>query len=223
MSLSSLVVSIIGDLNDDEAGHENTTWPENQIREWVEEGVSLVFDKRPDLFIQRVVIEVANCSLIQETCDCDTIRRVIGQVNEKGRLLKTLRQRGLEVSFEWTGKACRRKGTIGRGTFRLESYAIDTVSDTLYVWPEAPPGERVWIEVECSHRPTADEMDDDSIPLPSGVDVAAKQWALWRAKSMDMEISASAMAAAQQHYRAFFEALGLSADTSTVIHKRESN
>lgn len=221
MSLESLVEQITSDLNDSENGHENTTWSADDIRVWVGEGISLVYDKRPDLFMERVIIEVENCSIIQDSCDCDSIRRVIGQVTEKGRLIGTLRQRGLEISFQWTGKPCRPKRKPGQTTFRLESYAIDTVSDTLYLWPEVPPGFKVWVEVECSHRPSQEELESDSYEIPSGALVAVKQWALWRAKSVDMEIATGATAAAQLHYRAFFEALGLSAETTTVIHKRE--
>ena len=77
MSLESLVEQITSDLNDSENGHENTTWSADDIRVWVGEGISLVYDKRPDLFMERVVIKVDTCSIIQETCECDKIRRVI--------------------------------------------------------------------------------------------------------------------------------------------------
>lgn len=102
----------------------------------------------------------------------------------------------------------------------MESYAIDTVTDTLYLWPAVPPGVQVWVAVECSYRPSQEELESGSYKVPSGALVAAKQWALWRAKNVDMEISTGATAAAQLHYRAFFDALGLSAETTTVIHKR---
>lgn len=223
MSLSSLVEQITSDLNDSESGHENTTWTKDQIRVWVGEGINLVYDKRPDLFMERVIVEVDNCSIVQDICGCSTIRRVIGQVNEQGRLIRTLRERGLDVSFQWTGKPCRPKTVPGQSGFKLESYAVDSVSDTLYLWPEVPPGIQVWIEVECAKRPTEEELESGGVDIPTGAVVAAKQWALWRAKSIDMEISAGAMTAAQQHYRAFFDALGLSAETTTVIHRRESD
>lgn len=221
MSLESLVGEITSDLNDGESGHENITWSKEDIRAWVGEGISLVFDKRPDLFMERQIVKVDTCSIVQDICECDILRRVIGQTTENGRLLKTLRTRGLEISFEWTGKPCRPKRITSGQTFRLESYAIDTVTDTLYLWPEVPAGIDVWISVECAHRPSAEEMESGDYAPPAGALVAVKQWALWRAKSMDMEISAGATAAARQHYQAFFDTLGLSVDTTTVIHKRE--
>lgn len=222
MSIKSLVEELASDLNDDEQGHEFQTWSPEDIRVWVIEGINLIYDRRPDLFMEHVIIKVDPCSIIQDTCECDSIRRVFGQVTENGRLIKQLRKRGLEVSFEWTGKTCRKRLTAG-DEFKLDSYAIDTFSDTLYVWPEVPPGVDVWIKAECAHRPTEDELADDGYEVPEGAMVATKQWALWRAKSVDAEVSSPASNAAQLHYRAFFEVLGLSAETSTVIHKREKD
>lgn len=223
MSLDSLVVEISSDLNDHAPGHEFTTWTEKQIRAWVEEGLNLVFDKRPDLFMKHVTIKVESCNIIQEACSCDTIRRVIGQVTETGRLIKTLRTRGLEASFDWTGKPCRRRNKNANDIFMLDSYAIDEMSDTLYIWPEVPPGVDVYVQIECAYRPSKEELENGAYNMPMGIDAAIKQWALYRAKSMDMEISQVAMAAAQQHYRALFDILGLAAETTEIIHKRDKN
>jgi hypothetical protein len=211
MRVQSLVSKIASDLNDNEDGHAYQTWPAEQIRGWIVEGVSLVYEKRPDLFVENKIIQVTPCSIIQDTCDCDIIRRVVGQVTERGRLLHPLRERGLEVSFQWTGKPCRRKGD-----FRLESYAIDTETDRLYLWPEVPPHIDVHIKVECAVRPSADAED-----INSAYDTAVTQWVLWRAKGMDMEVSTAATNAAQIHYKAFFDLLGLSIGAQTVIHKRD--
>lgn len=217
MNVQSLVEKIASDLNDNEDGYAYQTWQANQIRGWIVEGVSLVYEKRPDLFMQNKIIQVAPCSIIQDTCDCDIVRRVVGQVTEKGRLISPLRQRGLEISFQWSGKPCRKQPKAG-GVFKLESYAIDDVTDTLYVWPEVPPHVKVYIEVECAVRP---EDLTDSDDVSSAYDTAVIQWVLWRAKSMDMEISPTALNAAQIHYKAFFDLLGLSVDTQTIIHKRD--
>lgn len=218
MNLKSLIDAIAGDLNDNTPGYSYQTWTADQIREWVTEGESLIYDKRPDLFMERKIIQVEPCSIIQDTCECDAVRRVIGQVSKSGRLLNTMRERGLEISFQWTGKSCVKRPKPGQG-FRLESYAVDTVSGDLYVWPEIPLGIDVYIEVECSVRPT--EMKDTD-EVSAEYYAAIKQWALWRAKSMDMEISSAAMSAAQVHYKAFFDLLGLPVDTQVVIHKKDN-
>ena len=218
MNVQSLVAKIASDLNDNEDGYAYQTWQANQIRGWIVEGVSLVYEKLPDLFMQNKIIQVTPCSIIQDTCGCDIIRRVVGQVTESGRLIQPLRQRGLEISFQWSGKPCRKALRAGE-VFKLESYAIDDVTDTLYVWPEVPPHITVYIEVQCAVRPT-DITDNDEVG--GAYEAAVIQWVLWRAKSMDMEVSPAALSAAQLHYRAFFDLLGLSVDAKTVIHKRDN-
>lgn len=218
MNVQSLVAMIASDLNDNEDGHAYQTWPANQIRGWIVEGVSLIYEKRPDLFMQNKIIQVTPCSIIQDTCNCDVIRRVIGQVTASGRLLKPLVQRGLEIGFQWTGKACKPKLKTGEG-FQLESYAIDTVTDALYIWPEVPPHVDTYVAVECAVRPEGLAASDD---VSSAYSTAVVQWVLWRAKSMDMEISAAASNAAQLHYKSFFDLLGLSGATQLIIHKRDN-
>lgn len=214
MKIKTLINTVTSDLGDNESGYANTTWSREQIREWIVEGYNTVFDNRPDLFMELKTFKVAPCNVIQDVCDCTKIRRVIGQTTETGRVIKPLRERGLEVSFQWSGKPCVKQTS---GKFKLESYAIDTVSERLYIYPEVPPHEEVYVTVECSVRPTASSEDDNIIE--DGY-AAVIQWALWRAKSMDAEVSPAAQSAAAAHYRAFFDILGVTLDKQTVIHKR---
>lgn len=215
MNVESLVDQIAGDLNDDAPGYEFHTWSAEQIRAWIVEAMGIVYDKRPDLFIEKKIIQVKPCSIIQDTDGCDSIRRVIGQTTADGRLIKELNERDLEISFEWTGKPCY-KVSSGSG-FKLESYAVDTVSDTLYIWPQVPPGVTVYVQVECSSIPDG----TGNFEVGNQYHAAVVQWVLWRAKSMDMEISSAAMTAAEFHYKVFLDLLGLAASVQEIIHKKE--
>lgn len=212
MNTQALILSISGDLNDNEDGYHNQTWTERQIREWVAEGVNLVYDKRPDLFMEQKVIPVTPCSIIQDTCDCGVIRRVLGHSTKNGRLLSLMRKQGLEASLQWRGTSCRR----ATGKYSPTSYALDAMTDTLYVWPEMPPHEEAYILVECASRPDQDSINEH---VDDGYVTAVKQWVLWRAKSMDAELSSAAMSAAQMHYKAFFDVLGVAAEATVVWHK----
>lgn len=212
MNTQALILSISSDLNDNEDGFHNQTWTEQQIREWVAEGVTLVYDKRPDLFMEQKVIPVVPCSVIQDTCDCGVIRRVLGHATKDGRLLSIMRKQGLESSLQWRGTSCRR----AVGKYKPTSYALDAVTDTLYVWPEMPPHEEAYILVECASRPDPDSINEN---VDDGYVTAVKQWVLWRAKSMDAELSSAAMSAAQMHYKAFFDVLGVAAEATVVWHK----
>ncbi len=212
MNTQALILSISGDLNDNEDGYHNQTWTERQIREWVAEGVNLVYDKRPDLFMEQKVIPVTPCSIIQDTCDCGVIRRVLGHSTKDGRLLSIMRKQGLESSLQWRGPSCRRI----TGKYKPTSYALDAVTDTLYIWPEMPPHEEAYILVECASRPDLDSINEH---VDDGYVTAVKQWVLWRAKSIDAEVSSAAMSAAQMHYKAFFDVLGVAAEATVVWHK----
>ena len=115
-------------------------------------------------------------------------------------MISLMRKRNLDVSFQWRGKPC----PVNRNTFALESYAVDEVTDQLYIFPEVPTGKEVYALVECAVRPTQEtqEVSDEFAPM-------LREWALWKAKSMDMEISSAAGAAAQVHYKAFFDMLSI--------------
>lgn len=217
MKLKLLLDQLAGDLNDNEEGHAYTTWTEKDIRAWIEEGLSLIFDKRPDLFLELRVIKVSPCTTRQSSCDCDTIRRVIGQTTESGRLLRQLRKRSLDMQIQWTAPVCRRHQP-GNG-FVLDGYAIDSVGDTLYLYPEVPPGEDVYVQVECAVRPTMDMLDND-VEIPSDTTTALKQWVLFRAKIIDAELAAPILSVATLHKTTFYEVLGIQESTSVVIHKR---
>ena len=212
MNTQALILSISGDLNDNEDGYHNQTWGEQQIREWVAEGVNLVFDKRPDLFMEQKVIPVTPCSIIQDICNCGIIRRVLGHATEDGRLLSVMRKQGLESSLQWRGAPCRRTGR----KYSPMSYALDTMTNTLYVWPEMPPHEEAYILIECAARPDTESINN---VVDDGYVTAVKQWVLWRAKSIDAELSSAAMSAAQMHYKAFFDILGVASDATVVWHK----
>lgn len=218
MKFESLLDELAGDLNDSEEGREYTTWSKKQLRAWVREGFNLIFDNRPDLFMENKIVQVTPCSTRQDTCDCDEVRRVLGQVTKSGRLLRHLRQRALEISFQWTAPACRRRQT--GADFPLESYALDEVSGALYIWPQVPPGVEVYVELECSVRP--DELAD-SADIDIKFIAAIKQWVLWRAKSVDMEISQAAFTAATKHEASFWHILGIQRDAQVVIHKKDNS
>ncbi|EGR9529540.1 hypothetical protein I7060_003847 [Escherichia coli] len=216
MITQALVLSISGDLNDNEDGYHNQTWSEQQIREWVAEGVNLVFDKRPDLFMEKKVIPVTPCSVIQDTCDCGAIRRVLGHATKDGRLLSVMRKQGLESSLQWRGTSCRR----ATGKYKPTSYALDVMTDALYVWPEMPPHEEAYILVECAVRPDADSIQSE---VDDAYVTAVKQWVLWRARSIDAEVSPAAGNAAQMHYKAFFDVLGVAEKATVVWHRSEKD
>lgn len=212
MKIESLVTSIAEDLNDNEAGHAYTVWSASQIRRWIIEAYNVVYDRRPDIFLDRVIIQITACSIIQNCDICEAYRTVLGETTKDGRLIKLLPRIDKDAALDWRGKSCIR-GTQDKGY--LQSYAIDTVSDTLYVWPEISSTVDAYVLVECAIRPKQDTAE-----IKDEAQAAIVQWVMYRARSMDAEISASALQTASSHYNAFFTVLNLPIEASNVIHSK---
>lgn len=203
MKLSSLLAEAAVDLNDAAPGHEFTTWHREQIRAYIEEAIQIAFSERPDLFSGMKIIKVQPCSVVQETCDCTHITRVIGQVSEHGMLLKPLRERKNNQIF-WPGHSC----PVSPKAFMLNEFMIDQTSDKLWLWPQVPAGLDVYVMVICAVFPS--ELDDDVDDIPDELAPAIRQWVLFRAKMVDGENSEAVVQVANTHKTTFYELLALS-------------
>lgn len=215
MKLSVLLDTIADDLNDNEVNYEFTTWTPQHLRALVADAIQLVFASRPDLFLEQKVIELTPCDIRQEVCECDYVRRVIGQTDKNGRMLKPLRARSMDEQFLWTGKPCPIRDP---SRFRLQGYAVDKAGSDLYVFPAPPMGVPTFVRIECAVRPP-DTLDDD-FEINNEIGVAAKQWVLFCAKMVDAEVSPDMRAAAAVHESEFWRILGVQKDTKVIVHKR---
>lgn len=214
-SLRNLAAQVSTDLNDFAPGHEFTTWSEDQINAYIIEGLQIAFGLRSDLFLSPVVIKLEPGSHWQKPCNCTQIQRVYGVCNEQGRVLYEIRKRKSGPSMMWTGPVC--KGDPRH--YRADSYAIDPVLDQIYVDPEPPAGQDVYLLVGCAQIPDAEQVKRDGVPLEA--QAAVVQWALYRAKMVDSENDSSLMAAAKEHQQTFFALLqvherALKQDPNTV-------
>lgn len=213
MQVKSLITELANDLNDNQEGHAYITWTKEMLMAWIREALSIFYEKHPEEFIVSKILTVQPCSILQDICDCDSIHRVIGQVTATGRLIKPLRERDLDLTFSWTGKSCKSPTT----KFTLDGYALDDTSKSLYIFPEVPPNETIYVQVECAVIPT---VTNETTNIDSEYIPAIKQWVLWRAKSMDMELAPAIATAVELHYKAFYDLIGVNMNTQTIIHKR---
>lgn len=199
--LRDLAAQVSTDLNDFAPGHEFTTWSEDQINAYLIEGLQTAFSLRPDLFASPVVIKLEPGSHWQKPCNCTQIHRVYGVCNAQGRVLYELRKRKSGAAMSWTGPVC--KGDPRQ--YRADSYAIDPVLDQIYIDPEPPAGQDIYLLVGCSQVPDEEQIKRDGIPPEA--QAAVIQWALFRAKMVDSENDASLMTAAKEHQQTFFTLL----------------
>lgn len=215
MYVSSLLEQLAVDLNDAAPGHEFTAWSREQIRAYLIEGIQVAFTERPDLFIETVIIKVNPCSILQDTCDCTHIRRVIGQSTMDGRIIKELRQRSNNDKLRWTGRTC----PTSPDKFELKEYSIDNITDKLWLYPQAPPGKDIYVLVECAKAP--DNIQDD-YDIATELLAAIKQWVLFRAKMVDGENNAAIIQVAMQHQNTFWKLLDSQKQNEDITVEKEN-
>lgn len=216
MTMSSLLDKLAVDLNDAAPGHEFTTWSQSQLRAYLTEAVELAFAERPDLFTETRIIKMQPCTVVQDTCDCAHIRRVIGQSTKDGRIIRPLRPRKHNDKIFWTGRTClkRDKG------FALTQYYIDEMSDKLWVYPQVPAGMDVYVMVECAVFPDAGV---EGYEVPAELRAAVVQWVLYRAKMVDGENNTSIVSVANHHKTTFWEILRSQIDAKNVLTEQANS
>ena len=195
MTVDELISGYASDLNDAEPGHENTIWTREDLLRYVNEGLCLIAALRPDEFVKIVVAKVTPMVEEVTVCDCNKIRRVLGQCNENGVVTRQLNYKSVNSRLVWTGKNCVTNGKY------LYEYSIGG-KNTVFVSPPVGYGVNAWIKVECVGTAT---------PLVAGGEVSGMaceylavlaQYVLYRAKSRD-EMSAALRAAGADHFAAF--------------------
>lgn len=167
----SLVDRIAYDLNDP----KHIAWSASAIESWIREAIGLAVMVAPELFKKRKIIKVDTCSEFQDVQCCEFIYNVIGECTRDGRVIRRLR-RSTKWVDTWNITLCEPRGWGG-----LKRYAIEN-NNALYVAPQVPSEEEVYLLIECT---SADDVNEDN--LPSGFDAIIVMWALYRARSMDAE------------------------------------
>lgn len=216
MQVSSLLEQLAVDLNDAAPGHEFTTWSRDQIRAYLIEGIQVSFSVRPDLFIETVIIKAEPCSVVQDTCGCTHIRRVIGQSTKNGRVIKELRQRSNDDKLRWTGRTC----PVSPDKFELKEYSIDNATDKLWLYPQVPVGKEIYVMVECAKVP--EDIDND-YDIPAELLAPVVQWVLYRAKMVDGENNTAIIQVATGHQNTFWALLKAQKDNEDLTSETEND
>ena len=201
-SLHDLVTQVSIDLNDYAEGHEFTTWSESQLAAYVLEGLQVAFTFRPDLFLHSAVIELDAGNNVQRPCDCTQIRRVYGISDKDGRLLYTIRKRKASDKLQWHGSSC----PVNPKYWKAHDYYIDAEGDTFYISPAPPVGQTTYALIECASAPTMDDLNN-GYEIPTELQAAAVQWALFRAKMVDGENNNTIYTVANNHKQTCFQLL----------------
>jgi hypothetical protein len=196
--VGDILDSLAVDLNDAGPVSKHSSWSRDSLRDWLLEGLRVLLKADPGPFERDAVLELRPCLERQPVCPCASLSwdGVLGQSDERGRVIKRLRRRQEAPGLRWDGPSCPPDPSR---PFRLRSYSVAPSGEALSVHPAPPPGEKVFLALRCAVLPDGSdesEMPDSAVP-------AARQWVLWRARMVDGESDPASYQAAMAHQAAF--------------------
>lgn len=190
MRLASHLQALASDLGDAEPGHEFSSWSQEDLLRYWNEGVCLIASLRPDLFSRPVRIRLEPGSMQSLSCCCQEIGKVIEQVDANGARVGPVSAVDDAALSRWTKAPCLQRGRAARVT----SYSIDTHSKNfLRVNPPVPVGAEVYLLVSCTAKPrdaTMADLESEVLEPDCGNLAAVRQWVMFRALYRDDENSA---------------------------------
>lgn len=206
MLVSAIVHDLSVDLNDQIPGYEYTRWPESQLAVYVAEALLHLADL-PEVrryFTKRVIIPVESGYVWQGACaDCTRIVRILGESNSSGIITKRLRRIEDEEDFEWAGDVFASCGASSPKDYSMNGYSINIDDPSQFmVTPPVPAGQTHYVVAECYQQPDGTDMFTD---VPDVLVALVKQWALYRAFSVDSENSPTITDVAERHRATFFK------------------
>lgn len=205
MLLSEVIREISVDLNDQEPGHEYTRWAVDQLQSYVREGLITIGRPLKDLFTKSIIIKVKSGAGWQQACDCTVLLRIVGETDSSGNILRYLNRSLDKEENTWAGGVQR--CPVNPKEYVMTGYTISTVNDNEFkITPPVPVGVVRYVQAECFSYSTGynlrDDIPDEAVPL-------VKQWALFRALSVDSENNPTIINLAQTHRKSFDDLLQL--------------
>ena len=177
------------------------------LRYW-NEGVCLVADLRPDLFSCPITLKLQP-GAIQDIAPCKKIGRVIGQADKFGNIVQSASEASTELMERWTGSSCALLNGVGGTSYKLQSYSSDYhTNKVLTVSPPVPPGEDVYLQVNCVRDPEPACGDEEIDSLDCGHRAAVTQWVIARAYA-SAEPGSTEAGLSRQAFQMFFQLLNV--------------
>jgi hypothetical protein len=207
MLISRLTNAAGDELNDLEPGFEHTRWPLANLFEYIQQAVEAIAVVRPELFnVSRTVrLQPGREQRIPE--DFSQLFDVSNNVDAQGNLTTPVLPGSYNLSRNFYQATC----DDGAGT--VSSFNVDASSPrTFFVIPPANeyPAQYVQLRGQLKIDPIASVAQQLDFP---GGDIgkyynAILDWVLYRSFMKDTE-SQSSLARAVQHYKAFYQFLGV--------------
>lgn len=199
-------------LNDDEPNHEYARYPLKQMMAAFNEAMTIAAKFRIDLFTERVVIKLqAGTYQDARGCGCSMVLDVVSQTDEAGGVIKKLlgaRDTTTKTKRNWRKPSCIRRP---ESEYVIDNIDIDAnLNGRFTVDPPVPCGTDAYVSVKCARLPCpVGEADANSAMNIQG-DLVAAAWHYVLAKMLTGDrYSQTASVQSQNHYKMFFELLGI--------------
>lgn len=204
MRVADIVHDLSVDLNDHAPGYEYVRWSASQLSSYVLEAWLPLAARLWDRKVHHVVVRLEAGTDWHSACrDCTRILRVVGESDADGTVFRHLNRRRDSDTLAWPCEVTRCVAT-GDG-YCMDGYTVNRNDPKLFrVWPPVSGKDVRHVVVECYRRPTAEgfgmgsEIDDDMV-------AAVKQWALYRALSVDSENNVAVTQLAATHQKTYFQ------------------
>jgi hypothetical protein len=200
-TVGEALLRLAADLGDAAPGHEFASWPREQLRGYLAEACQIVSEAKPGTFSRDLVLSFTGTRPSYDLCPCSTLSadEVLGQSDELGNVLWSLKPRPYGAKGRWPGPECPPPAK-----FRLREFSVSPDGRSIQFYPNIPPGLTVHLAARCSAFPSGDwdEVADKAYP-------AIAQYVLYRAKMVDGENNPAVLTAASKHLEAFSLLVGV--------------
>lgn len=206
MNASELLRAAATELNDLEPGSEYTRFPEAELCGYLTEALAQLAVLKPTLFRTVTTLTLGQGAQQMLPENIESIEDVIFNVNPDGSLGAPILPGAFNLERTYG------KGVCPTEPYSVRSFASLPSSDQFYfVDPPVPSGMTVRVQALVTLAPQVVTTPDTPIDLPNASPLTyrnhLKDWMLYRCFSKDTESQTSA-ANAQQHFKAFYQAVG---------------
>lgn len=222
MLLASVVTDEVGAiLNDMEAGHEHTRWPESELLVYLTEAISAIAQGKPSVFTVSAQISLAPGSTQRLPDAYCKLLNIQFNVNQDGSEGSNVLPGVYELQQAFQKPFCSFDGVI-------QSYSYFPSSDRYFdVTPAVPQGLSYTPQVRAILMVTPQVVTDSNQPLffpgsdPSLYQAALVDWLLYRCYSKD-EQSNTSLERSQAHFKSFMTYVGIAAMSYQATQKAQS-
>jgi len=207
MDAADLLKACAFELNDLEPGHEYTRFPQDELIEYLNEGLAQLAVLKPTLFRTIITLPLGAGAQQKVPENVESIEDLTFNLNADDSLGPAILPGNYALERTYGKGVCP-----SAGDYVVRSYiALPTTGAFFFVDPPVPPGQTIRVQAVVTVAPQVITTANTPVDLPNASPLTyrnhLKDWMLYRAFAKDTESQTSATLS-QAHFKAFYTALG---------------